>query len=272
MSPQNEKAELLRKLHQGPQTLVLPNAWDAASARIFESEGFAAIGTTSAGVAYSLGYADGEQVPREEMLAATARIVRRVAVPVTADIEAGFGESPDELAATIRAVIAAGAVGVNLEDTADGGAKLADLSTQLERIRLVRETAMSAGVALVVNARTDVYLLGVKDFRLAAERLIAYREAGADCLFCPGVTDRETIAALVGELCFPLNILAGRGTPPIGELEALGVRRVSIGSGPCRAAAGLTQRIARELRSQGTYSAFTEGAIAYPEMNRLMAR
>jgi 2-methylisocitrate lyase-like PEP mutase family enzyme len=269
---QRGKAELLRQLHQGSlqraaRILVLTNAWDALSARVFESEGFAAIGTTSAGVSYSLGYTDGENVPREEMLAATARIARCVAVPVTADIEAGFGESLEELRATIRGVVGAGAVGINLEDRV--GTKLVEIGTQLERIRAVRETAASLGVPLVLNARTDVYAL-LKDIALTVERLNAYRDAGADCLFAPGVVDRETIAALVREVRGPLNVLAWRGTPPIGELESLGVARVSVGSGPCRAAAAFTQRIARELRSAGTYELFTENAIPYAEMNRLM--
>ncbi len=267
-----EKAERLRKLHQGPGVLVLPNAWDAASARVFEVAGFEAIGTTSAGVSYSLGYADGENVPREEMLAATARIARRVNVPVTADIEAGFGESLDDLAATIRGVIEAGAVGVNLEDTASDGNKLADLEVAMNRIRVVRETAARMSVALVINARTEVYLLGLNDFRLAVDRLNAYRDAGADCLFAPGVVKSEAIAAIVKEVRGPVNILATRGTPPIAELQALGVRRVSVGSGPCRATMALTQEIANELRSQGTYESFTTRTIPYPDVNQMMKR
>jgi 2-methylisocitrate lyase-like PEP mutase family enzyme len=267
-----EKAERLRKLHRGPGVLVLPNAWDAASARVFEVAGFEAIGTTSAGVSYSLGYADGENVPREEMLAATARITRRVAVPVTADIEAGFGESLEELAATIRAVIEAGAVGVNLEDTASGGKKLADLDVAMNRIRVVRATAAAMGVPVVLNARTEVYLLGLNDFRLAVDRLNAFRDAGADCLFAPGVVKSEAIAAIVKEVRGPVNILAVRGTPPIAELQAMGVRRVSVGSGPCRATMALTQEIANELRSQGTYESFTARTIPYPDVNRMMKR
>lgn len=265
-----DKAYRLRELHQGPGVLVLPNAWDAASARVFEVAGFEAIGTSSAGVAYSLGFADGENVPREEMLAATARIVRRVGVPVTADIEAGFGESLEELAATIRSVIGAGAVGVNLEDTAEGGKKLASLQVAIERVRTVRETAAGMGIPLVVNARTEVYLLGLNDFRMAVDRLNAYAEAGADCLFAPGVVDRDLIAAIVKEVRGPVNILATRGTPSIAELGVVGVRRVSVGSGPCRATMALTREIAMELRGSGTYESFTERTIAYADVNRMM--
>jgi len=262
------KAHKLLQLHHGPKILVLPNAWDAASARVFEAAGFEAIGTTSAGVSFSLGYADGENVPRGEMLAATARIARRVHVPVTADIEAGFGESLEDLASTIRSVIEGGAVGINFEDRA--GMRLVEMDAQIERIRVVRETAAAMKMPLVINARTDVYLLGFNDFQLAVDRLNAYRDAGADCLFVPGVMESDVIAALVKAINGPVNILAVGGAPSVAELEALGVRRVSVGSGPCRAMMALTQEIAKELRTQGTYESFTARQMAYPDANRMM--
>lgn len=273
---QRQKAADFLKLHQGPRILVLPNAWDAASARIFEQAGFRAIGTTSAGVAYSLGYPDRQKIRREEMLETVTRIARSVSVPVTADMEAGYAATPEEVANTARAVIAAGAVGMNFEDGTDDPANpLAEISLQVEKIRAIREAASAAGVPLVLNARADVYLAAVgkpeERFKLAIRRVTAYREAGADCLFVPGVSDPEVIAGLVQEAPGPVNILATAGTPPVQELEALGVARVSVGSGPMRAVLSLVRRIAAELHDAGSYAAFTQDTIPYAEANRLFS-
>lgn len=221
---QVELARQFLDLHRGPEILVLPNAWDVASARIFEDAGFPAIGTSSAGVAFSLGYPDGQKIPREEMLAAVRRIAEAVEVPVTADVEAGFGSTPEEVADTARAVIAAGAVGMNLEDGIEGKPDfLADANRQKEIIRAVLEAAASTGVPFVLNARTDIFLYGIgpTETRLARaiERLNAYRAAGAPSLFAPGVKDKETIAELARGLAGPLNILATVGTPQVAELQ-----------------------------------------------------
>ncbi len=272
------QAELARKfleLHHGPKILVLPNAWDAASARIFEDAGFSAIGTSSAGVAFSLGYPDGEKIPRDEMLAAVRRIAEAVEVPVTADMEAGFGSTPEEVAETARAVIAAGAVGMNLEDGVEGKPDLlADVNRQKEIIRAVLEAAAGAGILLVLNARTDIFLyaIGPAETRLARaiERLNAYRAAGVQSLFAPGVKDKETIAQLAREVAGPLNILATVGTPPVAELQQLGVARVSVGSGPMRATLGFLGRMARELREEGIFKLMTEGALPYADANLLL--
>jgi len=263
------------KLHHGPGILVLPNAWDVASARVFEEAGFAAIGTTSAGVAFSLGYSDGEQIPREEMLAAVRRIARAVHVPVTADMEAGFGSTPEAVAETARAVIDAGAVGMNLEDGAgDKPDFLEDLTKQKEIIRAVLEAAESAGVPFVLNARTDIFWYGIgpEETRLSRtiERLNAFREAGAQSLFVPGVKDSKTITQLTRGVAGPLNILATVGTPPVAELQQLGVARVSVGSGPVRATLGFLGRMARELREEGIFKMMTEGALPYADANRMM--
>jgi 2-methylisocitrate lyase-like PEP mutase family enzyme len=262
----SDKAAILRKLHQGPRILVLPNAWDVASARIFEEAGFPAIATTSAGIANALGYPDVERISRDEMLWMVKRIAQAVSVPVTADVEAGYGDP----AGTARAVLDAGAVGMNLEDSALSGA-LADLPAQVRLIEQVR-----AAGDIVINARTDVYLFAVGDeatrFDRTVERLNAYRTAGADSLFAPGVRDPETIGRLTKAVNGPLNILATVGTPSIAELERLGVRRVSVGSGPMRAAMGLTKRIAKELKEQGTFASMTEGAMPYPEANELFTK
>jgi 2-methylisocitrate lyase-like PEP mutase family enzyme len=272
MSPQRERAERFRKLHFGPPILVLPNAWDAASARIFEEEGFPAIATTSAGVANALGYPDGERVPFAEMLDAIARICRSVRVPVTADIEAGFATSPEAVAENCRAVLAAGAVGVNLEDSIEEHS-LVESDVHAEKVRAARGAAAAFGVPLVINARTDAFLadVGALPTRLpeTIRRCKTYRAAGADSFFVPAVTDAPTIEALVRGIDGPVNVLAGPGTPPVAELERLGVARLSTGSAPMRSALAHVRRIATELRSRGTYRLLTEDTISYAEANRL---
>jgi 2-methylisocitrate lyase-like PEP mutase family enzyme len=263
-------AGTLRDLHRSARPLVLPNVWDAASARIIEDAGYPAIATSSAGMAYSLGYADGQQVPPAEMFAAVARIVRAVRVPVTADIESGYGDA----AAATRELIKTGAVGMNLEDMADG--VLIPLERQVETIGSVIDEARRAGIPMVLNARTDIYLAHVGDagsrFDRTVERLLAFAKAGADCVFVPGVYDEETISKLVRCLELPLNILATEGSPPISRLRELGVARVSAGSGPMRATMALARHIATEMRDLGTYETFTTRTIPYPEANTLFRR
>jgi 2-methylisocitrate lyase-like PEP mutase family enzyme len=267
------KARAFQLYHKGPQVLVIANAWDAASARVFEHAGMRAVGTGSAGVAYSHGYPDNERIPRDVILAATREIVGAVQVPVTADILTGLGQTMDAVVATVKEVIAMGAVGVNIEDGTDDGPRLFDLDTQAEKIRAVCEAVRASGVPIVVNARTDSFWLKIGDetarLRASIERANRYREAGADCLFVPAATDRQTIKTLVAEIDGPLNILASPGCPPIAELEQLGVRRVSEGSGPMRATMMLTRRIAEELLQSGTYTRFHSDAIPYPEANKL---
>ena len=276
LEDQKQKALAFHQLHRGPKTLLLPNVWDVASARLVEEAGYPAVATTSAGVAFSLGYPDGQKISREEMLARVARIAKAVRVPVTADAEAGYGNRPQDAAATAKGVIEAGAVGMNFEDgTGDATHPLVDLSLQLEKIHAIREVASKAEVPLVLNARTDVYLDAVgepeKRYELALQRAFAYRDAGADCVFVPGVRDPDTIARLVKDLKCPLNILAVLGSPPVAELEKLGVARVSLGSGPMRATMGLLRRLAEELKTSGTYSQL-EGAPAHADMNRMLVK
>jgi 2-methylisocitrate lyase-like PEP mutase family enzyme len=274
LDEQKAKANAFRMMHSGKNILVLANAWDVASARIIEDAGFPAIATTSAGVAFSLGYPDGQKISREEMLARVARIVRAVKVPVTADVESGYGDSPDDAAETARQVMEAGAVGMNFEDgTGDAKQPLVDVALQTEKIRAIREAVLKTGVLLVLNARVDVYLdqVGAPETRYdeTIRRGLAYRDAGADCIFVPGVRDAETIAKLVHDLQCPVNILAGPGSLPVEELEKLGVARISLGSAPMRATLGLLQRMAKELKTTGTYIAI-EGAPAHGDVNKLM--
>jgi 2-methylisocitrate lyase-like PEP mutase family enzyme len=270
---QPEKAEALRKLHHGPGVLVLPNAWDCASARIFEQAAFPAIATTSAGVAFSLGYPDGQRIPRDEMLACVRRIASRVRVPVTADLEAGY----DDAAKTAMGLVESGAVGLNLEDLEDTNLRtLVELGKQVQKIKAVRRVGEERGVRLVINARTDQYLAQIAEpatrFDRACDRLRAYIEAGADCVFVPGINDEETIGRFVEALKFPLNILVGAGSPSVARLQELGVRRVSVGSGITRTAMGATRRAAEQLQRTGTYAAMVEGAIPYAEANGLFER
>jgi 2-methylisocitrate lyase-like PEP mutase family enzyme len=277
ISVQAVKAQRLRKLHDGPHILALPNAWDVASARLMEEAGYPAIATTSAGVAASLGYPDGQRISREEMLEVVARIARAVRVPVTADMEAGYGITVEEMAKTAKAVVAAGAVGMNLEDvTGEDEGSQVELGLQVEKIRAICKASAALGVPLVVNARTDIYLMPIGEaatrFERTVERLRAYREAGAGCVFAPGIRDRETISKLVKAVDAPLNILLTPGCPSLGELEKMGVARASAGSAVMRATLGLVQRIGKELMEKGTFESMFNGAIPFDEVNRMMGR
>jgi 2-methylisocitrate lyase-like PEP mutase family enzyme len=255
--------------------LILPNAWDAVTARLFVKAGARAIATTSAGIAATLGYADGQNVPWELMVEAFARIARVVDVPVTADIESGYADSSKGVGESIRAVIKAGAVGVNLEDsTGDPSQPLFALEQQIERIQAAREAADNANVPVVINARTDVYLANVGDvasrFGETLRRLNAYREAGADCLFVPGVTDIPTLTQLVHSVPGPLNVLAGPGMPLVADLQRIGIARLSVGSGIMRATLAVARDAAEDLLQKGTYSTFLDRNIPYNEVNELM--
>jgi len=274
MDSQPTKAIQFRELHRGPGVPILPNAWDVASARIFEDAGFPAIATTSAGIAFSLGYPDGQRIRREEMMARIARITRAVNVPVTADVESGYGSTPEDAAETTRELIEMGVAGMNLEDASGRSDQpLSPLQLAAEKVKAAREAAGHLRAQIVINARTDVYLLpGGKpdaDYTEALQRLLAFRDAGADCVFAPGLKDAETIGRLAKAVECPLNILAVRGTPSISELENLGVARVSVGSGPMRATLGLLRRLAEELRTTGTYNTM-DGAVPYAEVNKLL--
>jgi len=271
-----EKASRLLELHHAPEPLILINAWDPASACIIEQAGSPAIATTSAGVANALGYADGQHLPWLDMVAAVRRIARAVRVPVTADIEAGFSDSLDGLARAIEQLLEAGAVGINLEDARPGmgpRGPLYSLSEQITRIQTVREVSEKRKIHLVINARTDAYWEKgpplEQALRNTVERGQAYLRAGCDCVFVPGLSLPEHIRAVVDRLQGPVNILAGAGVPAIRELSAWGVKRISMGSGPLRAAMGLLRRIARETKRDGTYNALTENSVPHTEMNAL---
>jgi 2-methylisocitrate lyase-like PEP mutase family enzyme len=271
---QKKRAEIFRVMHTGPGAVLLPNVWDVASARIIEDVGFPAIATTSAGIAFAQGFPDGQKIPADQMITAIAQIAANIRVPVTADVEAGYGQRPEDAGRTAGNVIEAGAVGLNFEDaTGDADHPLTELPLQVERIRSIRETANRLGVPLVLNARTDVYLLQIGEparrYDEAVRRLAAFRDAGADCVFVPGVRDPETIVRIVADLKCPVNILAVPGSPSVSELAALGVKRISLGSGPMRASLGFLRRLAEEVKASGTCK-LMEGAPSHAEMNKLM--
>jgi 2-methylisocitrate lyase-like PEP mutase family enzyme len=271
----NAKARRFRELSNAP-ILVLPNAWDAASAAVIVRAGASAIATTSGGVAWSLGRPDGEGLTRAQMVEAVRRISAAVDVPVTADVEGGYGPEPEDVAQTVRATIEAGAVGINLEDSRAADGALLSPQQQAARIRAGREAADAAGVPdFVINARTDVYLLQIGEAAGRMDDVVAraesYAKAGADCLFVPGLLDLDVLAALTAAVPLPVNAMAGPGGPSVAELTAVGVRRISVGTAIAQAAYGLADRAARELLDMGAYGSM-EQALTYPEVNALFAR
>jgi len=263
--------ETFAALHRRGDPVLLANAWDAASAAVIQAAGAKAIATTSSGVAWALGVPDGGLLGAAALGAALGRIVAAVDIPVTADIEDGYGPGPADVAVTVRAALDAGAVGINLEDRAGGQRTLFSPAEQAARIAAARAEAGGAGQPLWINARTDVYLAGIgePERRLALVLRLAqvYADAGADSLFVPGVTDPGILAALVdGPL--PLNAMVSDGAPPVAELAALGVARISLGSAIAQAAYGVADRAARELFTAGSYGG-TAGALPYPTLNAM---
>jgi len=269
------KAELFRAMHSGPRLLLLPNAWDAISARVVAAAGFPAIATTSGGVAWALGYQDGEAAPWDEVVAATGRIARAVMAPLTADIEAGFGDTPEAVGQSIRDIIGAGAIGVNLEDGLRGTSPaVRSIDDAAARIRAAREAASAAGVPIVINARTDLYIKHIGDeqsrFDDAVARAQAYFEAGADCFYPISLHDSEVIRRLVEALDRPINVNVRAGVFSVGELEALGVRRASTATALPLLAMGVVRQVAEQMRATHRFDAVNP-AMAHPEAQRLMA-
>jgi 2-methylisocitrate lyase-like PEP mutase family enzyme len=263
------KAAALLALHAGAG-FVLPNAWDAGSARILEQVGFPAIATTSAGIAWSCGVPDGGTIGRDQMLEHVARIVAAVDVPVTADLEAGYGDTPEEVGRTVALAVEAGAVGANLEDISDG--RLFAVDEAVERIAAARAAAPSG--SFVLNARTDTYFAGVDGdvFAPTVERTTRYLEAGADCVFVPGVVDADTIRRLAAAIPGPLNIVAGlANTIDARTLFSLGVVRVSLGGSLARAALSALERAGRELLDTGTLG-FLDDAVGYADLQSRFKR
>lgn len=275
MTSLRESAAAFAALHRPGAPLLLPNAWDPLSACIIEAAGAPAVATTSAGVAWAFGAADGDRIDRDSVLALTGRVVTAVGVPVTADIESGFGATPVEVGVTVDGVLAAGAAGANIEDVHPSDpAALRDPAEQAERLAAARAAADAARVPFYVNARVDTYLRAVGDpdgrFADTVARAQAYLQAGASGVFVPGILDVPTVTRLAAEIDGPLNVLAGPGAPAVPELAAAGVARISLGSSVAAAAYAVAQRAARELFQDGTYTAI-EGGLAYGDLNALMS-
>lgn len=271
---QRSKAQALRALHRDG-ILVLPNAWDAASAALVARAGALAVATTSGGVAWSQGRSDGQGLRRDEMVEQVRRIASVVDVPVTADVEGGYGPAPEDVAATVEAIVAAGAVGVNLEDSRAPGGPLFTPSEQADRLRAGRAAAERAGLPdLVINARTDVYLFGIGEAAGRPAEVLAradaYAEAGADCLFVPGLIDLDALAELVKRAPLPISVMAWPGAPTVDEFRGAGVRRVSVGTGIAQAAYTLAERAATEMLTTGGYTTL-DGALGFGEINGLVA-
>ena len=262
-----DKAAALLALHEGPG-FILPNAWDAGSARILEQIGFPAIATTSAGIAWSLGIPDGGALDRDTMLEHIARIVAVVEVPVTADLEAGYGDTADDVGRTVARAAELGVVGANIEDAAEG--TLFEIDEAADRIAAARAAAPRG--TFVLNARTDTYFAGTSDaFAETVERANRYLAAGADCIFVPGVVEAETIGRLADAIPAPLNIVAGLANAiDASTLFALGVKRISLGGSLARAMLTGLERAGRELREAGTLG-FLDGAISYPDLQQRFA-
>ena len=276
MSSQADKAEAFRSLHDRRRVLILPNAWDVPSARVFEDEGFPAVATSSAGMMVSLGYPDGEEIPKREFLSAVRRIASVLSVPLSADVVGGFGTDPEGVARSVRAVVKAGAVGINIEDFAHSSKKLFAVEKQEARLRALVRLRDAVKVPFVINARTDAlrYAAGDDEEKLgeAIRRAQAYRDVGADCVYPMGLTDAPSISEFVRALDFPVNVMVRKGLPPVADLQRMGVARVSFGPSASYASMGLLHRASREVREKGTYETLVEGAISFDELNSLASR
>jgi 2-methylisocitrate lyase-like PEP mutase family enzyme len=269
-----QRADIFHRLHAGPDALVLVNAWDAGSARVLEHAGAPAIATTSAGMAWSLGYTDGERLPTYELLAACASICRAVSVPVSVDIERGFGRNTEEVVALVRALIDIGVVGVNIEDGVLPVTKqLAAPEVLCERIAALRAMATERNARFFINARTDTYLAGNDDrmarYKDTVRRAQLYASAGADGIFVPGM-DTEHVLSFARVSTLPLNVYAGGGwAPPVHLFTRAGVRRISMGCGPLQSVFGLLRRIVSEASTHGTYNTMNGSMLSVSEVNDL---
>jgi len=269
-------AEDFRKLHRTPPILLLPNAWDPMSARIFEASGFPAVATTSGGLAWALGYADGEKAPWPEVVAATRRMAEAIRVPLTADIETGYGDTLDAVARSVTEIIGAGAVGINLEDgTSRPDEPVRTIADAAARIRAARAAAGASGVPIVINARIDLYLKHVGDdasrFADTVRRAEAYMAAGADCIFVFAVAEIDLIKKLTAAIKAPVNVVGRAGGPGLKVLQDAGVARVSIASGASMVVMSQIRRIAEELHQTGEFD-ILKASMTRPEAQKLFAR
>ena len=271
MRTQKQKAEAFRALHARKQAFIIPNPWDVGTARILARLGFEALATTSAGFAFSSGVPD-NQVGRERMLEHVAEIAEATDLPVSADLENGFGDDPESVAETIRLAAAAGVCGGSIEDSIDRpGEKVYELAHAVDRVRAAVEAARSLPLPFTLTARAENYLVGIPDLKDTIRRLQAYQEAGADVLYAPCISTREEITAIVGAVDRPVNFLMG--TQPqqfsLAELSDMGVRRISVGSALATTALGAFLRGAREMKERGTFT-YARDSAGFGEISNLL--
>ena len=272
-----QKAERLSALHHGGRILVLPNIWDPGGARMMEWLGYPAVATASASVAYSLGHDDGQQITLDAMVDVVGRVATAVEVPVTADMEWGYAEQPKDVAANMRRVLRAGAVGINLEDSVREGERMLDVKFQCDRIRAVREMARQEGIPLVINARTDVFwprVAGTDAEKLeeAVRRAKAYLEAGADCIYPIVLGDLATLKRLHEAIRAPINVLAPTCRATLRELEDAGIARLSLGPALMWASLSVMRKIAVELQHYGSFDPFTRDMITTDEIRQYVSK
>jgi 2-methylisocitrate lyase-like PEP mutase family enzyme len=273
MPTQSEKARAFRALHQRDKAFIIPNPWDIGTARLLAHMGFEALATTSAGYAFSAGKPD-HGVTRDDMIEHVASIAAAIELPVSGDLENGYGDSPEEAAQTVLLTAAAGLVGCSIEDaTGRADDPIYELAFAAERVRAAAEAARSLSFPFMFTARAENYLHGRLDLADTIKRLQAYQDAGADVLYAPGLTRKEDIAAVVRSVDRPVNVLAGLGDPPLdlAALSSLGVRRISVGGSLCRAALGAFLRAAHEMRDYGTVT-FIKDAASGRDLNEIFAR
>lgn len=274
---QIERANLFHSLHDRRQILLLPNAWDAGSASLFSGLGFSAIATTSGGVAWSLGFADGEQAPLAEVAAAMRRIVRVTSLPVSMDLEGGYGEAPEQVAASVHEIIDTGVVGINLEDGVQHK-RLRDLDEAVQRIAAAREAACEAGIPIFINARVDVWMVATTEDQReedrreeAIRRAHAYLAAGADGIYPIGLANPETIQKLTAAIHAPINLGARAGLPSLDELDRLGVARVSTATRLAMIAFSAAREAALSIRENGNFDALS-ASLSYNHMQSLFTK
>jgi 2-methylisocitrate lyase-like PEP mutase family enzyme len=270
MLTQAEKGSAFRALHKRDSAFIIPNPWDAGTARLLALLGFEALATTSAGYAFSVGQRD-NTIECRQMMAHVSTIASATDLPVSADLENGFGDAPDIVAETIRLAAAAGVAGGSIEDsTRQPGHPVYEREHAVERVRAAAEVVRALPFAFTLTARAENYLVGRPDLRDTIKRLQAYQEAGADVLYAPGLSSKDDIAAVVGSVDRPVNVVMGLTgvSLSLADLSAMGVRRVSVGSALSRAALGAFLRAAREMREHGTF-AFADEAVSFREMNAM---
>jgi 2-methylisocitrate lyase-like PEP mutase family enzyme len=276
-SKQKKRAQRFLELHHDRNLLILPNIWDPLGARLLAQLGYPAVATASAAVAYSLGYDDGERISFPAMLSVIRRIASSVAVPVSADIERGYAEQPEDVADNVRQVIRAGAVGINIEDSTHEGGPLRPVDLQCDRIGAVRRMADKEGIPLVINARTDVFLTQgarSKSDRVdeTIQRARAYVDAGADCVYPITVGDIETLRVIREAVAAPINVYASRKTAPMKQLEDAGISRLSVGPGLLKASLTTIKNVALHLKEYGSYESFTRNVITNDEILRCVSQ